>query len=119
MVDDAGFRHMRRTLFDDDLADFEKIMAVDLPAVMAGDARRRAACANGSSRSIMSMASISGILQRRDDLPRVEGRHHPGSREDRLLSSSPTYGSVNAIAPGNIRTTIVRKAASGEDLGEG
>ena len=51
MVNNAGVSGtMHRSLFDDDLADFEKIMAVNLRAVMAGtrdaalhmrDARRR------------------------------------------------------------------------------
>ena len=108
---------MHRRLFDDDLADFHKVMSVNVLAVMAGtrDAARHMAEHGGGS--IVNLTSIGGIQAGGGVLTyraskaaviqftkcaAIELAHH-GVR-------------VNAIAPGNIRTAIVRKSATGEDL---
>src|SRR5262249_6323873 len=64
MVNNAGVSStMHRSIFDDDFADFEKVMAVNLRAVMAGtrDAARYMRDAGGGG-SIINITSIGGIL---------------------------------------------------------
>lgn len=64
MVNNAGVSGtMHRSLFDDDLADFDKVMRVNLRAVMAGtrDAARHMRDAGGGG-SIINITSIGGIL---------------------------------------------------------
>src|SRR3954468_1668111 len=64
MVNNAGVSStMHRSIFDDDFADFEKVMAVNLRGVMAGtrDAARHMREA-GTGGSIINVTSIGGIL---------------------------------------------------------
>lgn len=116
MVNNAGVSSPLRRLLDDDLADFHRVMGVNVLGVMAGtrDAARHMAGHGGGS--IINMTSIGGIqagggvmiyraskaaVIQFTKAAAIELAHH----EIR----------VNAIAPGSIPTPILGKSAAGMD----
>jgi NAD(P)-dependent dehydrogenase (short-subunit alcohol dehydrogenase family) len=119
MVNNAGVSStMHRSLFDDDLADFEKVMAVNVRGVMAGtrDAARLMRDA-GAGGSIINITSIGGILAGGGVLTyRASKAAVIQFTKSAAIELAHYEIRVNAIAPGNIRTAIVRKSATGEDL---
>ena len=119
MVNNAGVSSaMHRSIFDDDFADFEKVMAVNLRGVMAGtrDAARQMREA-GTGGSIINVTSIGGILAGGGVLTyRASKAAVIQFTKSAAIELAHYEIRANAIAPGNIRTGIVRKAASGEDL---
>lgn len=118
MVNNAGVSStMHRSLFDDDFADFEKVMAVNLRGVMAGtrDAARHMRDAGGGS--IVNITSIGGILAGGGVLTyRASKAAVIQFTKSAAIELAHYEIRVNSIAPGNIRTGIVGKSASGEDL---
>ena len=118
MVNNAGVSGtMHRRLFDDDLADFHKVMSVNLLAVMAGtrDAARHMAEHGGGS--IINVTSIGGI-QAGGGVMTYRASKAAVIQFSKCAAIELAHYEVrvNAIAPGNIRTAIVRKSAAGEDL---
>lgn len=118
MVNNAGVSGtMHRRFLDDDLADFHKVMSINLLAVMAGtrDAARHMSEHGGGS--IINMTSIGGIQASGGVMT-----YRASKAAVILFTKSAAIElahyeiRVNAIAPGNIRTAIVRKSAAGEDL---
>jgi NAD(P)-dependent dehydrogenase (short-subunit alcohol dehydrogenase family) len=118
MVNNAGVSGtMHRRFLDDDLADFEKIMAVNVRAVMAGtrDAARHMKEAGGGS--IINVTSIGGILAGGGVMTyRASKAAVIQFTKSAAIELAHYEIRVNAIAPGNIHTAIVRKSAAGEDL---
>ncbi|CAA0118393.1 putative oxidoreductase [Mycolicibacterium vanbaalenii] len=118
MVNNAGVSGtMHRRLFDDDLADFHKVMSVNVLAVMAGtrDAARHMAEHGGGS--IVNLTSIGGIQAGGGVLTyRASKAAVIQFTKCAAIELAHHEVRVNAIAPGNIRTAIVRKSATGEDL---
>ena len=105
MVNNAGISGSSRRLLQDDLRDFDRVIAVDLFGVMAGT--QRAARAMGPGGSIINVTSIAGI--------------NPGAgfSSYRAAKAAVIHFSrcaaievgelgvrVNVIAPGNISTAI-------------
>jgi NAD(P)-dependent dehydrogenase (short-subunit alcohol dehydrogenase family) len=119
MVNNAGVSStMHRSLFEDDFADFEKVMAVNVRGVMAGtrDAARQMREA-GTGGSIINITSIGGILAGGGVLTyRASKAAVIQFTKSAAIELAHYEIRVNAIAPGNVRTSIVRKSASGEDL---
>ena len=119
MVNNAGVSStMHRSIFDDDFADFEKVMAVNLRAVMAGtrDAARQMREA-GTGGSIINITSIGGILAGGGVLTyRASKAAVIQFTKSAAIELAHYEIRVNAIAPGNIRTAIVAKSARGEDV---
>jgi NAD(P)-dependent dehydrogenase (short-subunit alcohol dehydrogenase family) len=119
MVNNAGVSStMHRSIFEDDFADFEKVMAVNLRAVMAGtrDAARQMREA-GTGGSIINITSIGGILAGGGVLTyRASKAAVIQFTKSAAIELAHYEIRVNAIAPGNIRTAIVRKSAAGDDL---
>jgi NAD(P)-dependent dehydrogenase (short-subunit alcohol dehydrogenase family) len=119
MVNNAGISStMHRNIFEDDFADFDRVMAVNLRAVMAGtrDAARQMRDAGGGG-SIINITSIGGILAGGGVLTyRASKAAVIQFTKSAAIELAHCEIRVNAIAPGNIRTSIVRKSASGEDL---
>jgi NAD(P)-dependent dehydrogenase (short-subunit alcohol dehydrogenase family) len=119
MVNNAGVSStMHRSIFDDDFADFEKVMAVNVRGVMAGtrDAARHMREAGGGG-SIINITSIGGILAGGGVLTyRASKAAVIQFTKSAAIELAQYEIRVNAIAPGNIRTAIVRKSAAGEDL---
>jgi NAD(P)-dependent dehydrogenase (short-subunit alcohol dehydrogenase family) len=118
MVNNAGVSGtMHRRFLDDDLADFEKVMAVNLRAVMAGtrDAARHMRDHGGGS--IINITSIGGIQAGGGVMTyRASKAAVIQFTKSAAIELAHYEIRVNAIAPGNIRTAIVRKSAAGEDL---
>jgi NAD(P)-dependent dehydrogenase (short-subunit alcohol dehydrogenase family) len=117
MVNNAGVSgKMHRKFLDDDLADFQNVMAVNLLGVMAGtrDAARYMS-ANGGG-SIINLTSIGGI-QAGGGVQTYRASKAAVIQFTKSVAIELAYYEirVNAIAPGNIRTAIVAKSAAGED----
>ena len=105
MVNNAGISGSFRRLMQDDLRDFDRVMAVDLYGVMVGTQRAARAMAPGGS--IVNITSIGGIAP------------GPGFSTYRAAKAGVIHFSrsaavevaelgvrVNVIAPGNISTEI-------------
>jgi NAD(P)-dependent dehydrogenase (short-subunit alcohol dehydrogenase family) len=120
MVNNAGVSGtMHRRFLDDDLADFERVMAVNLRAVMAGtrDAARHMRDHGGGS--IINLTSIGGIQAGGGVMTyRASKAAVIQFTKSAAIELAHYEIRVNAIAPGNIRTAIVRKSAAGQDLGK-
>jgi NAD(P)-dependent dehydrogenase (short-subunit alcohol dehydrogenase family) len=105
MVNNAGISGSSRRLMQDDLRDFDRVIAVDLYGVMVGT--QRAARAMSPGGSIINITSIAGITP------------GPGFSTYRAAKAAVIHFSrsaaievgelgirVNIIAPGNISTAI-------------
>jgi NAD(P)-dependent dehydrogenase (short-subunit alcohol dehydrogenase family) len=105
MVNNAGISGSFRRLMDDDLRDFDRVIAIDLYGVMVGT--QRAARAMGEGGSIINITSIAGI------------NAGAGFSSYRAAKAGVIHFSrcaaievaelgirVNVIAPGNISTAI-------------
>lgn len=117
MVNNAGVSgKMHRRFLEDDLADFHQVMAVNVLGVMAGtrDAARHMAGHGGGS--IINLTSIGGI-QAGGGVMSYRASKAAVIQFTKSAAIELAYHEirVNAIAPGNIRTAIVAKSASGED----
>ncbi|GFG51283.1 oxidoreductase [Mycolicibacterium agri] len=118
MVNNAGISGaMHRRFLDDDLADFDRVMRTNVRAVMAGtrDAARHMRDHGGGS--IINLTSIGGIQAGGGVMTyRASKAAVIQFTKSAAIELAHYEIRVNAIAPGNIRTAIVRKSASGEDL---
>jgi NAD(P)-dependent dehydrogenase (short-subunit alcohol dehydrogenase family) len=118
LVNNAGVSGtMHRRFLDDDLADFHKVMAINVGAVMAGtrDAARHMYKHGGGS--IINLTSIGGIQAGGGVMTyRASKAAVIQFTKSAAIELAHYEIRVNAIAPGNIRTAIVRKSAAGEDL---
>jgi NAD(P)-dependent dehydrogenase (short-subunit alcohol dehydrogenase family) len=117
MVNNAGRSSpLKKGLFDEDFAEFDSVMRVNVLGVMAGtrDAARHMAEHGGGS--IINMSSIGGILA---------GGGVASYRASKAAVIQFTKSAaielaqyeirVNCIAPGNIPTPLLQSAASDED----
>jgi NAD(P)-dependent dehydrogenase (short-subunit alcohol dehydrogenase family) len=114
MVNNAGVSSkMHRSLLDDNFADFQRVMAVNVLGVMAGtrDAARQMATSGGGS--IINMASIGGIQAGGGVMTyRASKAAVIMFTKSSAIELAHYEVRVNAIAPGNIPTPIVRKSAT-------
>jgi NAD(P)-dependent dehydrogenase (short-subunit alcohol dehydrogenase family) len=118
MVNNAGVSgRMHRRFLEDDLADFHQVMGVNVLGVMAGtrDAARYMSQHGGGS--IINLTSIGGI-QAGGGVMSYRASKAAVIQFTKSAAIELAYHEirVNAIAPGNIRTAIVSKSATGEDL---
>ncbi len=120
MVNNAGVSGtMHRRFLDDDLADFQRIMAVNVLGVMAGtrDAARHMAYHGGGS--IINMTSIGGI-QAGGGVITYRASKAAVIQFTKCAAIELAYNEirVNAVAPGNIPTAIVSTSAVNMDPAE-
>ena len=113
MVNNAGVSSkMHRRFFDDDLADFHRVMAVNVLGVMAGtrEAGRHMAAHGGGS--IINISSIGGI-QAGGGVMSYRASKAAVNQFTKCAAIELAHFEVrvNAIAPGNIPTPIVSKSA--------
>ena len=113
MVNNAGVSSkMHRRFFDDDLADFHRVMAVNVLGVMAGtrDAGRHMAEHGGGS--IINVSSIGGI-QAGGGVMAYRASKAAVNQFTKCAAIELAHYEVrvNAIAPGNIPTPLVSKSA--------
>jgi len=117
MVNNAGISHtMHRRFFDDDLAAFHRVMAVNVLGVMAGtrDAARHMA-ANGGG-SIINVSSIGGIQAGGGVMTyRASKAAVIHFTKCAAIELAHYEVRVNTIAPGNIPTSLVAKSAVNMD----
>ncbi len=117
MVNNAGVSGtMHPGLLDDDLADFHRVMAVNVLGVMAGtrDAARHMAAHGGGS--IINVTSIGGI-QAGGGVMTYRASKAAVIQFTRSAAIELAHHDirVNAIAPGNIPTPLVAASATNVD----
>jgi NAD(P)-dependent dehydrogenase (short-subunit alcohol dehydrogenase family) len=109
MVNNAGVSsRMHRSFLDDDLADFHRVMSVNLLGVMAGtrDAARQMATSGGGS--IINMSSIGGIQAGGGVMTyRASKAAVIMFTKSAAIELAHYEVRVNAIAPGNIPTPLL------------
>jgi NAD(P)-dependent dehydrogenase (short-subunit alcohol dehydrogenase family) len=114
MVNNAGVSSTtHRRLLDDDLADFQRVMAVNVLGVMAGtrDAARHMAAHGGGS--IINMTSIDGIQAGGGVMTyRASKAAVIQFTKSAAIELACYEIRVNAIAPGNIPTPLAAKSAA-------
>ena len=105
MVNNAGISGSHRRLMQDDLRDFDRVIAVDLYGVMVGTQRAAAAMAQGGS--IINVTSIAGIS------PGIGFSTYRAAKAGVIhfsrcaaIEVAELGVRVNVIAPGNISTDI-------------
>ena len=117
MVNNAGISsRMHRSFLDDDLADFQRVMAVNVLGVMAGtrDAARQMSKSGGGS--IINMSSIGGIQAGGGVMTyRASKAAVIQFSKSAAIELAHFDVRVNCIAPGNIPTPILASSASGKD----
>ena len=114
MVNNAGVSgRMHRSFLDDDLADFHRVMAVNVLGVMAGtrDAARQMATHGGGS--IINMSSIGGIQAGGGVMTyRASKAAVIQFTKSAAIELAHYEIRVNAIAPGNIPTPLLASSAT-------
>jgi NAD(P)-dependent dehydrogenase (short-subunit alcohol dehydrogenase family) len=117
MVNNAGVSGtMHRRFLDDDLADFHRVMAVNVLGVMAGtrDAARHMAYSGGGS--IINMTSIGGIQAGGGVMTyRASKAAVIQFTKSAAIELAHYEIRVNAIAPGNIPTPLLKTSATNID----
>jgi NAD(P)-dependent dehydrogenase (short-subunit alcohol dehydrogenase family) len=110
MVNNAGVSSkMHRSFLDDDLADFQRVMSVNVLGVMAGtrDAARQMATSGGGS--IINMSSIGGIQAGGGVMTyRASKAAVIMFTKSAAIELAQYEVRVNAIAPGNIPTPLLQ-----------
>src|SRR5436305_5598632 len=110
MVNNAGVSStMHGSFLDDDLADFQRVMAVNVLGVMAGtrDAAREMARSGGGS--IINMSSIGGIQAGGGVMTyRASKAAVVMFTKSSAIELAQYQVRVNAIAPGNIPTPLLQ-----------
>ena len=114
MVNNAGVSsRMHRSFLDDDLADFQRVMSVNVLGVMAGtrDAARQMATSGGGS--IINMSSIGGIQAGGGVMTyRASKAAVIMFTKSAAIELAQYEVRVNAIAPGNIPTPLLATTTS-------
>ena len=115
MVNNAGISSkMHRSFLDDDLADFSKVMSVNLLGVMLGTREAGHYMAANDGGSIINVASIGGLQAGGGVMTYRASKaaviHFTKSVATEL---APLGISVNCIAPGGIPTPILASSVHG------
>src|ERR1700756_1522962 len=117
MVNNPGVSsRMHRSFLDDDLADFHRVMSVNVLGVMAGtrDAARHMATSGGGS--IINISSIGGIQAGGGVMAyRASKAAVIQFTKCAAIELAHYEVRVNTIAPGNIPTPLVAKSAANMD----
>jgi NAD(P)-dependent dehydrogenase (short-subunit alcohol dehydrogenase family) len=120
MVNNAGISSkMHRSFLDDDLADFQRVMSVNVLGVMAGtrDAARHMSTHGGGS--IINLSSIGGIQAGGGVMTyRASKAAVIMFTQSSAIELAHFDIRVNAIAPGSIPTPILASSTSGKSREE-
>jgi NAD(P)-dependent dehydrogenase (short-subunit alcohol dehydrogenase family) len=116
MVNNAGVSGtMHRSFLDDDLADFSKVMGVNLLGVLAGmtHAARHMATAGGGS--IINVSSIGGVTAGRTVITyRASKAAVIHASKSAAIALAEHNIRVNCIAPGHIVTPLLASSVAGQ-----
>jgi NAD(P)-dependent dehydrogenase (short-subunit alcohol dehydrogenase family) len=117
MVNNAGISGtMHRRFLDDDLADFHRVMAVNVLGVMAGTRDAARYMATSGSGSIINLTSIGGIQAGGGVMTyRASKAAVIQFTKSAAIELAHYDIRVNAIAPGNIPTPLLASSAAGLD----
>ena len=121
MVNNAGVSsRMHRSFLDDDLADFQRVMSVNVLGVMAGTREAARQMASSGGGSIINMSSIGGIQAGGGVMTyRASKAAVIMFTKSAAIELAHYEIRVNAIAPGNIPTPLLQTTTtdkSPEDL---
>ncbi|MGA8331514.1 MAG: SDR family oxidoreductase [Mycobacterium sp.] len=120
MVNNAGVSsRMHRSFLDDDLADFHRVMSVNVLGVMAGtrDAARQMATTGGGS--IINVSSIGGIQPGGGVMTyRASKAAVIMFTKSAAIELARYEVRVNAIAPGNIPTPLLKTTTTDKSPAE-
>jgi len=117
MVNNAGVSGaMHRRYLEDDLADFQRVMSVNVLGVMAGTREAARHMAGHGGGSIINMSSIGGI-QAGGGVMTYRASKAAVIHFTKSAAIELAYYDirVNCIAPGGIPTQLVASAATGMD----
>ncbi|MBO0677973.1 SDR family oxidoreductase [Mycolicibacterium sp. S2-37] len=117
MVNNAGVSSpLRRGLFDEDFAEFDRVMRVNLLGLMAGTRDAGKYMADNGGGSIINLGSIGGI-QAGGGVPVYRSSKAAILHFTKCAAIELAHYEirVNCIAPGNIPTPILASSATGED----
>jgi NAD(P)-dependent dehydrogenase (short-subunit alcohol dehydrogenase family) len=117
MVNNAGIAGtMHRRFLEDDLADFHRVMAVNVLGVMAGTRDAARQMATGGGGSIINLTSIGGIQAGGGVMTYRASKAAVIQFTKSAAIELAHYGiRVNAIAPGNIPTPLLASSAANMD----
>jgi NAD(P)-dependent dehydrogenase (short-subunit alcohol dehydrogenase family) len=116
MVNNAGVSSPLRRLLDDDLADFHRVMGVNVLGVMAGTRDAAKHMAENGGGSIINITSIGGIQAGGGVMVyRASKAAVIQFTKSAAIELARYEIRVNAIAPGSIPTPILGKSAAGMD----
>lgn len=115
MVNNAGVSsRMHRSFLDDDLADFHRVMAVNVLGVMAGTRDAARQMARGDGGSIINVSSIGGILAGGGVMTyRASKAAVIQFTKSAAIELAHYDIRVNCIAPGSIPTPLLASSAVG------
>ncbi|MGA9490851.1 MAG: SDR family oxidoreductase [Mycobacterium sp.] len=110
MVNNAGVSsRMHRSFLDDDLADFQRVMSVNVLGVMAGTREAARQMASSGGGSIINMSSIGGIQAGGGVMTyRASKAAVIMFTKSAAIELAHYEVRVNAIAPGNIPTPLLQ-----------
>lgn len=117
MVNNAGVSGaLYPEFFDDDFADFARIMSVNLHGVMVGTQQAARHMATHEGGSIINVSSVGGITAGRGVISYRASKAGMIQMSKSVAIDLAEYGvRVNCIAPGNIPTGLLSSAMSGDE----
>jgi NAD(P)-dependent dehydrogenase (short-subunit alcohol dehydrogenase family) len=116
MVNNAGVPGtMHRSFLDDDLADFSRVMGVNVLGVLAGTKHAARHMATAGSGSIINVSSIGGLTAGRSVITyRASKAAVIHASKSAAIALAEHNIRVNCIAPGNIMTTLLASSVAGQ-----
>jgi NAD(P)-dependent dehydrogenase (short-subunit alcohol dehydrogenase family) len=120
MVNNAGIStRMHRSFLEDDLADFSKVMAVNLLGVMLGTREAARYMATHGGGAIINIASIGGLQPGGGVMTYRASKAAVIHFSKSVATELGPHGiSVNCIAPGGIPTPILASSVAGLGLSD-
>ncbi len=116
MVNNAGVSGtMHRSFLDDDLADFTKVMGVNVLGVLAGTTHAARHMATAGGGSIINVSSIGGVTAGRSVITyRASKAAVIHASKSAAIALAEYNIRVNCIAPGHIVTPLLASSVAGQ-----
>ncbi len=116
MVNNAGVSGtMHRSFLDDDLADFSKVMGVNVLGVLAGTTHAARHMAGAGGGSIINVSSIGGVTAGRTVITyRASKAAVIHASKSAAIALAEYNIRVNCIAPGHITTPLLASSVAGQ-----